>query len=56
WMRKIARTAFRKLGKGCHAAKFNFGDCFSYALVKATSFPLLFKGNDFSQTDVERAV
>lgn len=53
---EIARTAFRKFGKGRHAASLNFGDCFSYALAKATGCPLLFKGNDFSQTDVEQAV
>lgn len=51
---ETARMAFRKFGKGRHAASLNFGDCFSYALAKATGFPLLFKGNDFSQTDVER--
>jgi ribonuclease VapC len=53
---EVARTAFRKFGKGRHAANLNFGDCFSYALAKATGFPLLFKGNGFSQTDVERAM
>jgi len=53
---EIARTTFRKFGKGRHAANLNFGDCFSYALAKANAVPLLFKGNDFSQTDVERAV
>ncbi len=52
---EIARTAFRNFGKGRHAANLNFGDCFSYALAKANSLPLLFKGNDFSQTDVECA-
>jgi ribonuclease VapC len=53
---EIARTAFRKFGKGRHAANLNFGDCFSYALAKAYDAPLLFKGQDFSQTDVKRAV
>lgn len=53
---EIARTAFRKFGKGRHAANLNFGDCFSYALAKAYDAPLLFKGHDFSQTDVKRAV
>lgn len=53
---KIARAAFRKFGKGRHAANLNFGDCFSYALAKALEAPLLFKGNDFSQTDIEAAV
>jgi ribonuclease VapC len=49
----LARRAFRKYGKGRHPASFNFGDCFSYALSKALQGPLLFKGNDFSQTDVD---
>jgi len=49
----LARRAFRKYGKGRHPAGLNFGDCFSYALSKALQEPLLFKGNDFSQTDVE---
>ncbi len=53
---KIARSAFRKFGKGRHAANLNFGDCFSYALAQALEAPLLFKGNDFSQTDVETAI
>ncbi len=52
----IARKAFRNFGKGRHAAKLNFGDCFSYALAITTNSPLLFKGNDFSQTDVIPAV
>ena len=50
----LARRAFRKYGKGRHPAGLNFGDCFSYALSKALQEPLLFKGNDFSQTDVDR--
>ena len=49
----LARRAFRKFGKGRHPAGLNFGDCFSYALSKAMQEPLLFKGNDFSQTDVD---
>jgi ribonuclease VapC len=49
----VARRAFRKYGKGRHPAGLNFGDCFSYALSKALQDPLLFKGNDFSQTDVD---
>jgi len=53
---KIARIAFTKFGKGRHAANLNFGDCFSYALAKAMDAALLFKGNDFSQTDIEAAV
>ncbi len=50
---EIARTAFRRFGKGRHRAGLNFGDCFSYALAKATGEPLLFKGNDFQHTDIE---
>ena len=53
---EIARTAFRKFGKGRHIAKLNFRDCFSYALSKVTGLPLLFKGTDFSQTDILPAV
>lgn len=52
---EIARAAFRQFGKGRHPANLNFGDCFSYALAKATGLPLLFKGNDFGQTDIEKA-
>jgi len=48
----LARDGFRRFGKGRHPAGLNFGDCFSYALAKQRSEPLLFKGNDFSQTDV----
>jgi ribonuclease VapC len=49
----IARQAFHRYGKGRHAAALNFGDCFSYALAKSVNEPLLFKGSDFSQTDIE---
>jgi ribonuclease VapC len=52
----VARHAFHDFGKGRHAAGLNFGDCFAYALAKSTGEPLLFKGNDFSQTDVVPAV
>jgi ribonuclease VapC len=48
----IARKAFRRYGRGRHAANLNFGDCFAYALAKDKSAPLLFKGDDFGQTDV----
>jgi ribonuclease VapC len=48
----IARKAFRRYGRGRHAANLNFCDCFAYALAKDTSAPLLFKGDDFGQTDV----
>ncbi len=52
---EIARQAFRKYGRGRHPAGLNFGDCFAYALVKTTGEPLLFKGNDFGQTDIVAA-
>src|ERR1700733_11891966 len=49
----IARAAFRDFGRGSgHPAQLNFGDCFAYALAKSTREPLLFKGDDFSHTDV----
>ena len=48
----VARIAFRDYGKGRHPAGLNFGDCFAYALAKLLDLPLLFKGNDFSLTDV----
>src|ERR1700744_1422282 len=46
----IARQAFTDFGKGRHPAGLNYGDCFSYALSKATREPLLFKGKDFAKT------
>jgi len=49
---EMAREAWRRFGKGRHAAGLNFGDCFSYALAKATGEPLLFKGDDFTRTDI----
>jgi ribonuclease VapC len=52
----LARDAFARFGKGRAAAGLNFGDCFSYALARAMVRPLLFKGDDFSQTDVTPAV
>jgi ribonuclease VapC len=51
----LARQAFLDFGKGRHKAALNFGDCFSYALAKATGEPLLFKGDDFSRTDIQAA-
>ena len=48
----LARKAFRRYGRGRHAANLNFGDCFAYALAKDNSAPLLFKGGDFGRTDV----
>ncbi len=52
---ELARQAFLDFGKGRHKAGLNVGDCFSYALAKATGEPLLFKGADFSQTDIKAA-
>lgn len=49
---EIAREAWRRYGKGRHSAALNFGDCFNYALARATGEPLLFKGDDFSHTDI----
>lgn len=49
---EIARLAWRNFGKGRHPAGLNFGDCFAYALAKSRDLPLLFLGNDFSQTDI----
>jgi ribonuclease VapC len=52
----IARQAYRDFGKSSgHPAKLNFGDCFAYALAKSKSEILLFKGRDFSRTDVKSA-
>ncbi|MHC1742922.1 MAG: type II toxin-antitoxin system VapC family toxin [Syntrophobacteraceae bacterium] len=52
---EIARIAWRRYGKGRHPAGLNIGDCCSYALAKSADEPLLFKGNDFSQTDIKSA-
>ncbi|MBW3629227.1 MAG: type II toxin-antitoxin system VapC family toxin [Gemmatimonadetes bacterium] len=49
---ELARSAFRRFGKGKHPAGLNFGDCFSYALARALAEPMLFVGEDFSRTDV----
>lgn len=54
---RIARDAYRDFGRGSgHPARLNFGDCFAYALAKATGEPLLFKGTDFGHTDVTPAL
>lgn len=53
---QVARDAFRDFGRGRHPARWNFGDCFSYALAKQRSESLLFKGDDFARTDVRPAV
>jgi ribonuclease VapC len=52
---EIARSAWRKYGKGRHAAGLDFGDCFAYALAKSTGQELLAKGEDFRFTDLELA-
>jgi ribonuclease VapC len=54
---RIARDAYRDFGKGSgHQASLNFGDCFAYALAIQTGEPLLFKGDDFSSTDIATAL
>ncbi len=53
---RLAREAFRRFGRGQHAAKLNFGDCFAYALARDRGEALLFKGEDFTQTDVTPAL
>jgi ribonuclease VapC len=52
----VARLAFSRFGKGRHPAALNFGDCFAYALARVLGESLLFKGKDFSQTDVPSAL
>jgi len=52
----LGLSAFRSFGKGRHPARLNFGDCFSYALSRSSGEPLLFKGNDFNQTDIQTVV
>ena len=52
----IARQAYADYGRGRHKAGLNFGDCFAYALSKATGEPLLFKGHDFHRTDIVPAL
>jgi ribonuclease VapC len=49
---ELARAAYARYGKGRQTAGLNYGDCFSYALARATGLPLLFKGQDFSRTDI----
>lgn len=53
---RVAFNAFRRFGKGRGSkASLNFGDCFAYALAKGLDAPLLFKGNDFTHTDLQPA-
>lgn len=49
---RAARRAFSRFGKGRHRAGLNYGDCFAYALASTVGEPLLFKGDDFSYTDI----
>lgn len=69
WMRRLgiqvmdgeglaqtALTAHLRFGKGRHPARLNLGDCFAYALAKHFDAPLLYKGNDFPQTDIRSAL
>ena len=51
-----ARRGYRRYGRGRHAAGLNFGDVFAYALARTSGEPLLFKGDDFSKTDVARVL
>ena len=53
---KLMGDIYGKWGKGIHPASLNFGDCFAYALAKERACPLLFIGNDFSQTDIVAAI
>jgi len=54
---RVAREAYRDFGRGSgHPARLNFGDCFAYALAKVAREPLLYKGDDFSHTDVTPAL
>jgi ribonuclease VapC len=52
---RIALDAFDRYGKGRHPARLNFGDCFAYACARHLGEPLMFKGGDFPQTDIEAA-
>ena len=54
-VRRLALDAFARFGKGRHPAALNFGDCFAYACAKQDGVPLLYKGEDFPQTDIEAA-
>ena len=52
----LALAAYLRFGKGRHPARLNLGDCFAYALAKQLDAPLLYKGDDFAQTDVRSAL
>lgn len=54
---QAALVAFARYGKGrSHPARLNMGDCFAYAAARTRGMPLLYKGNDFTKTDIEHAV
>ena len=53
--RRIALDAYDRYGKSRHPAALNFGDCFAYACARHEGVPLLYKGDDFPQTDIETA-
>lgn len=52
---ELAVDAYQRFGKGRHPAGLNFGDCFAYACARHLNMPLLYKGDDFSKTDIEAA-
>ena len=52
---KEAVDAYQRFGRGRHKAQLNFGDCLTYAIARLANEPLLFTGNDFTQTDLEVA-
>lgn len=52
----VAAEAWRRFGKGRHAAGLNLGDCYAYAAARVVGRPLLFKGSDFAQTDIAAAL
>jgi ribonuclease VapC len=52
---EMALEVFERFGKGNHPARLNMGDCYSYACAKALKQPLLYKGDDFSKTDISKA-
>jgi ribonuclease VapC len=53
---ELARSAYRRFGKGRHPAGLDLGDCFSYALAQSTGQDLLYIGDDFSRTDIRGAL
>lgn len=53
---RAAKEAWSRYGRGRHRVQLNYGDCMAYAVAKVERQPLLFKGNDFAQTDIEPAL